>query len=62
MTGGRLMTKEQIEELLISDWDSPKRKSVVLISKPPTGCYKVLNIYVDQNGKLQATWEDTPAP
>jgi hypothetical protein len=31
-----------------------------LVSNPPAGCFKVLNIYVDQNGKLAATWEDTP--
>jgi hypothetical protein len=32
----------------------------VMVSAPPPGCYKVINIYVDQNGKLAATWEDTP--
>jgi hypothetical protein len=59
MTGGRLMSREQIIELITVDLAHTEKASVV-ISKPPIGCYRVLNIYVDQDGKLKAEWEDTP--
>lgn len=31
-----------------------------LVSNPPVGCFKVTNIYVDQDGKLVVKWSDTP--
>jgi hypothetical protein len=31
-----------------------------LVSNPPVGCYKVTNIYVDENGKLVVKWSDNP--
>lgn len=33
-----------------------------LISTPPVGCYKVTNLYVNQNGKLAVVYDDTPQP
>jgi hypothetical protein len=31
-----------------------------IVSLPPIGCYKVINIYVDADGKLVVKWSDTP--
>jgi hypothetical protein len=33
---------------------------VGMVSNPPPGCYKVINIYVDPTGKLIVKWSDTP--
>lgn len=37
--------------------------NVQIISRPPHGMCKILNIYVNPNtGKLEAVYDDTPAP
>ena len=33
--------------------------AVGIISDPPPGCHKVLNLYVDQEGKLKYTFDDS---
>jgi hypothetical protein len=32
------------------------------LSVPPSGCYQVTNLYVNENGKLEIKYSDTPAP
>jgi hypothetical protein len=36
------------------------RGEIGLTSQPPVGCYKIINIYVDEYGKLVVKWSDTP--
>lgn len=33
--------------------------STSIVSNPPLGCHKVLNIYVDPDGKLKYTFDDS---
>jgi hypothetical protein len=34
----------------------------MLTSNPPTGCFKIVNIYLDRNMKLTLDYEDVPFP
>lgn len=36
--------------------------SGVSISVPPTGCFRVTNLYVNPDGKLEVKYDDTPVP
>ena len=45
------------------DGNEPALKETSVESKPPTGKYRVVNIYVDPEiGKSVVEYEDTPAP
>ncbi len=59
--GGRL-TLDGVKKMLMEIITTDPSLSIGVISMPPEGCYKVINLYVDKNGKLIAKWEDTPAP
>lgn len=54
------------EELDSIEWESETlhelpSDSILLTSKPPSGKYKVTNLYVDpSNGRLTVEYDDTP--
>lgn len=40
--------------------DSILFKGAVLISNPPPGAFKVINIFVNSKGRVQLEYDDTP--
>jgi hypothetical protein len=40
----------------------PTEIAMICISKPPSGCKKVLNFYVNIEGKLIVEYDTTPVP
>ncbi len=50
-------------ETKITFADDTEQTTAGFISKPPSGKYKVVNIYVDPTtGKVVVQYEDTPVP
>ena len=35
-------------------------ENTIVISNPPSGCYKIVNIWRNQAGNIEYTWEDVP--
>lgn len=59
------LNKTKFEWVDLHTVDGTNFSDVVLISKPPSGYYKVVNIYVEKVGvnyKLKVEHEDTPEP
>lgn len=40
--------------------DTVNFKGTTIVSAPPAGCHKVVNLYIDVNGKLVVDWSDIP--
>lgn len=64
-TVGTQLTQAEFEALDLHELDGVQFGTIVLKSKPPSGYYKVVNLYVEKVGanyKLKVEYEDTPEP
>lgn len=62
---GTQLTQAEFEGVDLHELDGVQFGTIVLKSKPPSGYYKVVNLYVEKVGanyKLKVEYEDTPEP
>ena len=62
---GTQLTQAEFEELDLHELDGVQFGNIVVKSEPPSGYYKVVNLYVEKVGavyKLVVQHEDTPEP
>ena len=56
--GGQIQTETAIQSIV----QMVGTESGRFYSIPPSGMFKVVNLYVDTEGKLVVKWENTPEP
>jgi hypothetical protein len=64
-TVGTELTQTEFEAVDLHELDGVKFGDIILKSEPPSGYYKVVNLYVEKVGesyKLKVEYEDTPIP
>jgi hypothetical protein len=54
-----VLTKDRNKTIELSELINASRKQGALISNPPIGRFKVVNIYIE-NGKLKLEYDTTP--
>ena len=48
-------------EIMFEPESGDMNAPVVIVSKPPPGCHRVVNVYMSDNGKLVVEHSDIPA-
>ena len=64
-TVGTQLTQAEFEDTVLHEIDGLTAGGVLVISNPPSGYYKVVNLYCEKVGasyKLVVVHEDTPQP